>query len=243
VTQSATDYFKGNIEMNFSIKYTFGVLFIALAMTAPIAQANDGWYVNLSGGGSFTAASEVDVPAIAPIVGETTQELGPVLLGAIGKEFPSGFRIEGEVSYRDNEFDDIKATGTATISGVTLTGNNVPIELGGEFSSLGFMANIAYDFMKGEKLHPFVLAGIGFAQISVDDAIASSNFLADDNDLVFAYQVGAGIKYDVFEKVDLGISYRLFSTSDPEFTGSDGTTDFSMEYLNHTMLVGLTFSL
>lgn len=226
--------------MIFSIKYLFA---IALVMLAPVVQAKDGQYFNLSGGLSLTDDSNVDIPSFAPVIFGTTQGYGPVVLGSVGKKFPLGFRIEGEVSYRQNEFDDIKATGTATVSGVTFTGTNVPTALGGNFNSLGFMANVAYDFMKGKNLHPFVLAGIGVAQISVDDAVVGNDPLADDDDLVLAYQVGGGIKYDLSEKIALGISYRLFTTTDPEFIASDRTTAFSMEYLNHSMLLGLTYSL
>jgi OOP family OmpA-OmpF porin len=222
--------------MKFSTKFALGfVAAIALAMTASQAQAKDGWYGHLSAGVGSTTDTDVDVPSLAPINLETTQGQGPVVLGALGQKYPSGFRIEGEISYRNNGFDDFKASGSATFSGVTYTGTNVPVPISGDISSLGFMTNVAYDFMKGKKIHPYVLAGIGAAKISVDSAD-----LADDNDFVFAYQVGAGIKYDVSKKVALGISYRLFGTSDPEFT--DGETDFSMEYLNHSVLFGLTYS-
>ena len=175
------------------------------------------------------------------IVLETTQDFGPVVLGAIGKRFSSGWRVEGEISYRNNDFNDIKATGTTTVSGVTITGTNVPVALTGDFTSVGFMANLAYDFMKDGKFHPYVLGGLGGAIISVDDARVAGILLADDDDFVFAGQIGVGVDYDFSDKVALGISYRFFGTSDADLTGSDGTTNFDIEYFNHSVLAGLTY--
>jgi hypothetical protein len=70
------------------------VVAIALATTASQAQAKDGWYGHLSAGVGSTTDTDVDVPSLAPINFETTQGQGPVVLGAIGKKYPSGFRIE-----------------------------------------------------------------------------------------------------------------------------------------------------
>ena len=220
-----------------------GALLIGAFVSASVspATAAEDWYVNLSAGGTSTQDSDVDVPLISPLVLETTQDLGPVILGAVGKRFPSGLRVEGELSYRKNDFDTIAASGTTTVSGVTITGTNVPVALGGDFSSVGFMANLAYDFMKDGKYHPYVLVGLGGSIISVSDATVGGLLLADDDDFVFTGQIGVGVDYDVTNNMALGISYRFFATSDAELTGSDGTTNFDIEYFNHSVLAGLTY--
>lgn len=206
------------------------------------ATAADGWYVNLSAGGTSTDDSEINIPLVAPLVLESTQDRGPVVLGAIGKWFSSRLRVEGELSYRKNAFNDIKATGTTTVSGVTITGTNVPVALAGDFSSVGFMANLAYDLMNEGKFHPYVLAGLGGVIVSVNDAEVGGLALADDDDFVFAGQIGVGVNYDYSDKVAFGISYRFLGTSDDAaLTGSDGTTNFDIEYSNHSVLAGLTY--
>lgn len=224
------------------MKIIFGVGALAFSMLAFVAPATaaDGWYINLSGGATSTSDSDVSVPVIAPIVLSTTQKTGPVVLGAIGKKLSSGISLEGELSYRKNNFDTIKATGTTTVSGVTVTGTGVKVPLSGDVTSLGFMANVAYDFMKDGKIHPYVMAGLGASKIDYN-ATVSGVSLVNDSDLVLAYQVGAGVNYDVTDKVALGLSYRLFGTSDPSFVGSDGTTKLEAEYLNHSVLAGLTY--
>ena len=112
-------------------------------------------------------------------------------MGAVGKKLSSGFRFEGELSYRTNDFNDITASGTTTVSGVTLTGTNVAVTLDGDVSSFSFMANTAYDFMKDSKYHPYTMSGVGGALVSFNSASVSGVTLVDDEDFVFAYQVSA----------------------------------------------------
>ncbi len=230
--------FKKNLAVGLGGALLVGA-FVSASVT-PAAAAED-WYVNFSAGGTSTQDSDVNVPLIAPIVLETTQDRGPIVLGAIGKRFPSGLRVEGELSYRKNDFEDIKATGTTTVSGVTITGTNVPVALTGDVTSFGFMANVAYDFMKDDKFHPYVLAGVGGTKISVNDATVGGLLLADDDDFVLAYQIGVGVNYDFTDNMALGISYRFFGASDADLTASDGTTNFDIEYLNHSIMAGLTY--
>lgn len=159
----------------------------------------------------------------------------------MGRRFASGLSLEAEISYRKNDYDDIKATGTTTVSGVTITGTNVPVALNGDVTSLGAMANIAFDFNKDGQFHPFVLGGLGGARVSINDASVSGVLLADDSDFVLAFQAGAGISYDLNDSTSVSLSYRYFRTSNPDFTGSDGSTTFDMEYQSHSALAGLTF--
>ena len=104
------------------------------------------------------------------------------------------------------------------------------------------MGNLAYDFKKGSKFRPYVIGGLGVARVTVNDVTALSTLLVDDDDFVFALQVGAGINYEVSDKFSVGLSYRFFGTSEPDFTGADNTTKLSMENLNHSILAGLTIN-
>jgi OmpA-OmpF porin, OOP family len=220
-----------------------GFFILSLMVWATPSTAEDNTYFKLSGGVNWMADADYDVPAISPIVLTSTQSMGPVVIGAIGKSFDSGLKLEGELSYRSNDFDDIKATGTTTVSGVTLTGTNVPVALKGDVTSIGLMGNVVFDFAKDEKFHPFILAGVGGAQVSINDASSGGSALVDDDDFVVAYQFGAGLNYDISDEMMIGISYRYFGTTNPEFTGSDGSTTFDMENQSHSVLLGITFKL
>lgn len=147
-----------------------GALLIGASMVAytPTVALADGWYANLSGGVNFNQDADVDIPVIAPIGVETSQEHGPVVLGALGKKFSSGLRVEGEISYRKNDFNDITISVPATVVGVALSATT---GLSGDISTLGFMVNLAYDFKKGSKFRPYVIGGLGGARVTVNDVI------------------------------------------------------------------------
>ena len=215
----------------------------SLAMTSTQAQAKNGWYVNLSAGTSFTQDSTADdISGLSGIELDLTSSIGPVAIVAIGRKFNSGWRLEGEYSYRSNDFDEISASGTSTVSGVTITGTGVPVSLDGNLTSHGMMLNAAYDFMKNQKWQPYFLGGVGGALVGIDDSSVGGVALADDDDFVFAYQAGVGVNYHLNNSVSFGLGYRFFGTMNPSFTASDNSTTFDAEYINHSVLVGLTFS-
>ena len=116
------------------------------------------------------------------------------------------------------------------------------------------MANVWFDFNPGSPWSPFVGGGLGVARISLNDVaitsltllgvpipLASPVPLADDDDWVFAYQVGAGIGYEVTPTTTISLGYRFFATADPDFTGVDGTP-FDAEYRSHNIEIGLRIS-
>ena len=203
------------------------------------AKSADGWYLNINGGANFNRDADVEVPSLSSNDFETSQDTGAVMWGALGRRFKSGFRVEGEVSYRKNNFDDISVSVPATLIGVALSGTTV---LSGDITTFGFMGNLAYDFDTGSKLHPYVLVGLGGAYVSANDITASSILLVDDDDFVFAYQTGTGIYYAATDRFSIGLSYRFFSTADPDFTGTDNITSLSTKNINHSVLAGFTFN-
>ncbi len=219
---------------------SIGVLAISGIAYAMPATADDGWYASLGAGINIFPDSDINSSTFGVVDVEHSLNTGPLVLGAIGKELSSGLRVEGELSYRNNDYDDITVSINQTIFGTALSATTA---LSGDTSTFGFMANVAQDFnlksKSGRRIHPFVLGGLGFATVSVNDATALSTLLADDTDTVFAYQAGAGINYGLTEKLSAGVSYRLFGTSDPGFTAVDGTS-FDIDVLNHSLLVGLT---
>ena len=111
--------------------------------------------------------------------------------------------------------------------------------LGGDISSFGFMANGYYDFDAGDNWAPFLMAGIGGAKINLDaTSVAGVAVTYDESDTVFAYQVGAGIGYNLSPTTAVNFQYRFFGTSDPSF--NDGTVVIDGEYRSHNFWGGLT---
>jgi opacity protein-like surface antigen len=91
------------------------------------------------------------------------------------------------------------------------------------------MANVALDMATGTIVEPYVLAGIGAANVTLE----SDDLDVDEDDTVFAYQAGAGLGSALTETITLFTGYRFFATTDPEFEGVEA------EYHSHNVEAGV----
>lgn len=209
-------------------------VFSAFAFLASVqAEAADNYYVSGHVGGSWFGGSESTGGGLSI---ENDFDMGYALAGAIGYRFGNGFRAEGEISYRQADidtFNSVSAGGTSITLGDGLAGD-------GDVSAFGFMANGAYDFNTGNAFTPYLMGGLGFANVSVNNAKVVNVLLADDSDVVFAYQIGAGVSYRFSDKMSVDASYRFMGTADPKFTDSAGG-EFESELTTHTVMIGLRY--
>jgi opacity protein-like surface antigen len=93
------------------------------------------------------------------------------------------------------------------------------------------MVNAALDVPLGTIVEPYVLVGIGAANVTLE----SDDLDVDEDDTVFAYQAGAGLGFALTETITLFAGYRFFGTADPEFEGLDA------EYHSHNVEGGIRF--
>jgi opacity protein-like surface antigen len=207
------------------------------------AQAKD-LYVSVFGGanwltdssGTFTDETETHIWSAEP-------DTGFVIGGAIGTHLDNwvrGLRTEVEVSYRRNNLGGgWFESEERTTEGGPLTGN---------MSTFAIMANLWYDIDVGQKFVPYIGGGAGWARMHGEMAalrtfsnLGTPSGSTDTSTVVdnsgFAYQVGAGLNYEVMPDVDLGIGYRYFvgPRFDHFFEGK-GT----LENHNHAVMVNLT---
>ncbi len=207
---------------------------VTTILTAPPAHAQ--WYVSGNVGAAILQDAEVtDTFTGGSVTGDVEFDTGYGASGALGHAW-GPFRLEGEISYRKNDLDKVNVT-SLTVAGVVFTGLG-SASLGGDVSSLGFMANGYYDFDTGGPWVPFVGACIGGARLNIDiTSVAGIATVYDQSDMVFAYQAGAGIGYKFTPKIMATLSYRFFVTSDPTF--NDGVDKIETEYRNHNLWAGL----
>lgn len=201
------------------------------------ATAADGWYVSGNAGvSSLRESSSKGTITGGSATGDVDFDTGFGLSGAIGHA--SGpFRLEGELSYRKNDLDQIDVK--TVLAGTILFTGSAVLALEGDVSSFGFMANGFYDFDIGGNWAPFVMAGIGGAKINLDaTSVGGTAVTYDESDTVFAYQAGAGIGYKFSPTTTANLQYRFFGTSDPTF--DDGTVEIDGEYQSHNFWVGIT---
>lgn len=191
--------------------------------TIASAQSSGSMYFGGHAGLNLTADSDTTEPFL--FYGDTTTfGAGGAVGGFVGYDTGTGVRAEGELTYRSNSHDEF-----SNISGGDL--------YDGGFDSLSLMVSAYYDFDMGSQWTPYLGGGIGVAFMSSDIEVVGLPVI-DDEDTVFAYQLGAGIGYEVSSNMTITLDYRYFATDNPVFTDS-GLDDIEFEYFNHSILVGV----
>ena len=204
---------------------------VLLCVLATPAMAQDGhWYMGLKGG--------VDAGPTAEAAGQGASvdldtEAGFAALWTLGYAFQN-FRIESEVAWRRNDLDTATLGGGARFGS---TGTSTAPAVG-RLRNFSYMLNGLYTFGgDGMAFTPFVLGGIGFSQVEAELVrIGSQDYDFDDDDTAFAYQVGAGVEYPIYDDLFLEVAYRFFGTPTVTFD------DVDVQNTHHTGIVGLTLA-
>ena len=152
--------------------------------------------------------------------------------GSGGYGFDNGFRVEGEVTYRQNGLNHATSPG----------GFSSPVS--GHESSWAFMANGYYDINTGSPWTPYVGGGIGLAleQLSLNNVPVTFSSSTD-----FAYQGIAGIGYQITDAVNIAVEYRYFGTTGPSYGISGGPvppgTTYDGSYGSNNIMLKLRWNL
>ena len=205
-------------------KFAVSVVICFFLVLPTISFGASGMYGSFNAGVAMPADGNMTIPGVgsAKLEYDTSFTVG----GAIGYRLgESGdYRVEGEVAYQNNEVDRID-------------NNSLPYNPGGgvissmEASMLTFLLNGYIDFNYGSAFSWFFTGGLGFARI--DGEIATTEGNLEDDDTVFAYQLGVGAGYAVTETVTLDCKYRYLGTEDFNIEGGE------IEVLSHNITVGI----
>ncbi|MBK8814887.1 MAG: porin family protein [Methylococcaceae bacterium] len=131
---------------------------------------------------------------------------------ALGYRLTDYFRLEGEGMYQSNDLNHF--TATRTFGGTT---SNFSGSIKGERERTAFLLNAYYDFKNSTSFTPYLTAGAGGYHLR----IKSSRFNprpSRENDLDFAWQVGAGVNYQLNDRISFDLKYRYFSGTNAEVT-------------------------
>jgi len=201
---------------------------LALVFITTSAHAADkGMY--LSGNLGLSIASDSDLSVLGVDIGEISFDPGITIGGAIGYDY-GNIRAEGEIAYHFWDMDELTVSGI--LPGCPCTG---PID--GDASALSFMVNGYYDFpVANSSIAPYLGGGIGFANVE-----AGFSGLPDDSDLVFAYQIMAGIGFEINPSTTLTLGYRYFATTDPGFDSGVPGVDLEATVASHDFSLGARF--
>lgn len=210
------------------------VLVLAVCMTTSLFLVSTsfaaGPYMNVLVGGTWVEDADLDFDEI------------PSALFSAEAEFDTGFnvgvaggydfgpaRLEAEVAYRQNDVDRLK---------INFFGEQFKAKADGDISAASLMVNGYFDIETGSPVTPYLGAGIGVANVSLNDIKAEGEKVVDDDDTVFAYQFGGGVAFALNESMALDLGYRYFATDDPEFDDVDNDS-FESEYKSHNVSLGL----
>ena len=172
---------------------------------------------------TFTSAGNSDI--------ELKSKTG-FLLGLVGGYDFGTYRLEGEFAYRRN--NNKEATDNVGVFPVS-----------GDYSTMALLVNGFYDFrMVSPTFVPYLGLGLGGAWVSAKGSEPTSGAFVDDSDMVFAYQLAAGIGYVISKEITLDLGYKYFATAKPEFdySASFGGGKAKAEYASHNVFLGLRYS-
>jgi opacity protein-like surface antigen len=156
---------------------------------------------------------------------------GLALEGAFGIK-TGRFRIEAAVGYQSNEVNKFTFNGTGYGEFDGLTGT--PADSYDEkwtYSIQSYMVNGYADFNAECKISPFLMAGIGIANIQNKEAYLGISdggaTVTGTSNGVFAWQVGAGVGVKASDNVTIDLSYRYFAASNADGFAEDRKVDVS----------------
>ncbi len=216
-----------------------GLVAVCALLVTGAASAQAGMYVGGNVGATAGTDSDIsftaDLAGQAPIVGEgeTSWDNGYWVSGFIGYGFDVfPVRLESEIFYQADDADESTAFG--------VTG-----EARGERSSYGALVNVYFDFENATKFTPFIGGGLGAAKVDISDV--TDNFKSS-SDVVFAYQIGAGVAMRITDSVSVDLKYRYYGTSDISDTVADSfdSGDFLTQDIEngmHNILFGVRVEL
>ncbi|WP_310498500.1 outer membrane beta-barrel protein [Sandarakinorhabdus sp.] len=199
---------------------------VMAAGIASAAAANDGFYV--AGGVGYNALGATNVRYYdvgGSLGGSGAQDSAETTIrfkgaasfrGTLGYDF-GRFRGDLEIDYARNKASSIqinRLNGTAIttltggdagdvcdyleVAGCTVSGNTISFADGSRVRQLSALANVWLDLPIGKSITPYVGGGAGIAGIEIDG----------EGKARFAWQLGAGVAFNLSDTVALTLDYR-----------------------------------
>jgi len=199
----------------------------------PVSVADTGWYLSVFGGGVFASSVEGDDGSAAfGQFFDFDTDIGWAAGVAVGANFTENLRGEVELSTSALGLNEVTITG-----GVDPYDGDIYVVDDGSATATYLLGNLWFDIDTGSGFTPYVGGGLGAAFVTAEGDIG----LSDPIDLSgwgWAYQVGAGVKFDVADNIALDLGYRYKAVVDAELEG--GGDDAIVDVNSHVIQAGLT---
>lgn len=140
-------------------------------------------------------------------------------------------RIEAELGYLANDVD--------TFDDITVAG---PVATDGELNANYGLVNLLLDIPLGWGFTPFIGAGAGYANVEANiDLVTGAVGPVVADDTTFAWNVTAGLSYDISRNITLELAYRYLQFTDVEFAGAGPVVEDDVD--NHQVNFGVRVAL
>jgi opacity protein-like surface antigen len=194
------------------------------------------WYVSIFGGWSLPDDLDVDFDGLyssTEFSGSIDLDNGFMAGIAAGGRFTPWLRADVEFSGHWHDFGGEELE--------TSAGSSVPVE-NDDVNALFVLANLWIDVPVGEMIRPYIGGGAGMGRLEADVSTTGGKTFINDSDWGFAYQLGAGIAFDLTPNMVVDVGYR-FKAINAEFEVDDlfAATDTDADYRSHNVLLGLRF--
>ena len=181
-----------------------GTLF-ALATAADAQQSSaKPWYIAIGAGGAWYQ----DTSLSGATSGKVAFDTGWTLNAAIGRQLGSleSVRLELEGVH---DRSDVGSFNGANASGTVY--------------NYGLMFNFLYDIHTNSKWVPYLGAGAGWLEASLDKVVSGTT-IVDDSDAVFAWQFKGGVAYELKPAMAITLGYRYLDSNDLSLISPTGGT-------------------
>jgi opacity protein-like surface antigen len=189
-----------------------------LTLTSNVYAEGRGIYFGGIAGMSLRPDTTLSSPSLGSQIMDF--DMGYTFGGFVGYDFGNNLRLEGEISYRENEI--------RTGGGVDPQAGTSSIMLNGFYGGIPFLKSFEVYFGGG--------LGVATAQLQTFSLSQS----IDVNETVFAYQLEVGIDWNYNPKATFSLGYRFFDTADPEFVLPAGQR-VRMDLENHEFILKMRY--
>lgn len=201
-----------------------GLLLAAAPVRADGTRFLNGSYVSVGGGVVGLDDAQLDYGGAFPN-GNISYDAGWGVSGAVGSRVLDLYRLELEISHREN---DVYAT-------------DLGYTTGGSMKATTYMVNGYFDvpfYVRYSGVVPYVGLGVGRAQFSHNIQLYGGT-LSDSSSHAFAYQVIAGLEVPLIpRRMSTTIDFRYLSATPPLFRDTGGFY-YHSDYDSYTLMVGL----
>ena len=206
------------------MRYSVSALAVLAALAVgSTAQAQEftqpkGLYLGLGIGASLPSDSKVTGPGVST---EIEYDKFIAAMATLGYSYSNNLRSELELTYREN---DASKVGTSSATG--------------DITTVNPMMNLYYDFPGMGRFTPYIGAGVGMANLDINNVSPVDGSRLSDSDWVYAYQGIAGVGYQLTSNLGLFADYRYLDTTEGNFKTAAGR-ELGTDFTEQRVMVGL----